>query len=198
MSPDKTPEPWTESDYDFDIARDPDDLDAWIRHKNAHGFTARIAAGYCWTWTEVDAKQPLVDDVVIDWTDRNGERRTWRRPWNAHVEHKDPAGTVIAPGRKFWATDAGGQNQVGCVYTCQGLEYDHGGVIMGPDLVRRGGEWVAHPKESHDSWVNGLTAEQYLPLALNIYRVLASRAMFGCRLYSTDPETQAFLLSLRP
>ncbi|XVV08013.1 DNA/RNA helicase domain-containing protein [Actinosynnema sp. CA-248983] len=197
LSADKTPVPWTEPTYDFDIARDPDDLDAWIRHHGAHGFTARIAAGFCWDWTEVKAKQPLVDNVVLRWTDRNGVDRIWRRPWNAHVEHRDPTGTVTAPGRKFWATDAGGQNQVGCVYTCQGLEYDYGGVIIGPDLVWRDDRWVAQPTESADDRVNWLTAEEYLPLALNIYWVLASRAMLGCRLYSTDAETQDFLLRLR-
>ncbi|GAA0229271.1 DUF2075 domain-containing protein [Saccharothrix mutabilis subsp. mutabilis] len=197
LSRDTYPEAWADRAFDFDIARDPDDLDTWIRHHSGEGVTARVAAGFCWPWTEVSAKQPLVNDVVLRWTDRNGVDRTWHRPWNAHVEHRDPNGNVTAPGRKYWATDPGGQDQVGCVYTCQGLEYDYGGVIMGPDLVWRADRWVAQPKESRDDRVNGLSPEEYLPLALNIYWVLASRAMLGCRLYSTDAETQDFLLRLR-
>jgi DUF2075 family protein len=36
----------------------------------------------------------------------------------------------------------GGFDQVGCVYTAQGFEYDWSGVIIGPDLVARHGRTV--------------------------------------------------------
>ena len=47
----------------------------------------------------------------------------------------------------------GGFDQVGCVYTAQGFEYDCAGVIFGPDLVWRNDRWVSQPSQSHDSLV---------------------------------------------
>jgi hypothetical protein len=44
--------------------------------------------------------------------------------------------------------------------------------------------------------MRGLTPAQYLPLALNTYRVLMTRGTRGCRLYSTDDETQRYLETL--
>ena len=55
-----------------------------------------------------------------------------------------------APGTPFWASDPAGFEQVGCVYTAQGFEYDYSGVIMGPDLVWRDDRWV-RPEFSFDA-----------------------------------------------
>lgn len=38
----------------------------------------------------------------------------------------------------YWATDPTGFEQVGCVYTAQGFEYDYAGVTMGADLGAAG------------------------------------------------------------
>ena len=70
------------------------------------------------------------------------------------------------------------------------------GVILGPDLVRRGDQWEAHPEESQDRAVRGVSAQEYLELAKKTYRLLMTRGMRSCRLYSTDTETQEFLTSL--
>ncbi|RKT56722.1 DNA/RNA helicase domain-containing protein [Saccharothrix australiensis] len=193
LSDEGRPPAWTGADYDAGVVRDPDELDAWVRRQGPAG---RVAAGFCWPWPKRVEGRPLSDDVVIRWTDREGVDRVWRRPWNAGSAHRGPDGTIIAPRREFWATDRGGQDQVGCVYTCQGLEYDYGGVIFGADLVRRDDRWVADPRRSHDTALNSLSPDRYLPLALNTYWVLASRATRGCRFYSTDPETQRFLSGL--
>ena len=43
----------------------------------------------------------------------------------------------------------GGLDQVGCVYTAQGFEFDYVGVIFGSDLVYRGRDgWVGQPEHS--------------------------------------------------
>ncbi|MFF7994718.1 DNA/RNA helicase domain-containing protein [Kitasatospora xanthocidica] len=124
--------------------------------------------------------------------------RTWARPWNLRSDQPVP-GFPDIPARPYWATDRGGHDQVGCIYTAQGLEYAFGAVILGADLVRRAGHWQAHPEASHDArQLRTLPPEQYLRYALNTYRVLATRATHGTRLYSTDPETQAYLASLLP
>ena len=181
-------------DYDLGLAHDPEDLANWVAEHNGDGETARIAAGFCWGWSETGR---LKNDVSFDWTDSNGHQKEWQRPWNARAEVR-AGNVVIAPRSQFWATDEGGQDQVGCIYTCQGLEYDYAGVILGPDFVRRGSRWVGVPGESEDPHIHKwkVSEAEYTRLAANIYYVLASRGIRGCRLYSTDEETQDYLASL--
>ena len=63
----------------------------------------------------------------------------WSKPWNL----KGDRSVGGAPAAALWATDPAGFDQVGCVYTAQGFEYDYSGVILGPDLVWRDDRWVA-------------------------------------------------------
>ncbi|MFD1150539.1 DNA/RNA helicase domain-containing protein [Saccharothrix hoggarensis] len=197
FSVDGVAEPWVEADYEVDVAANPEELSAWIRERGRDGRTARISAGFCWPWPDDASTGPLREDVVIEWTDERGRRHTWRRPWNS--KHTRKVGDAVeAPRREFWATDPGGENQVGCVYTAQALEYDYSGVIIGPDLVRRDGGWVGRPDESHDKAMKGVAPDAYRRLALNTYWVLATRGTRGCRFHSTDPETQRFLRGLFP
>ncbi|WP_433333399.1 DNA/RNA helicase domain-containing protein [Spirillospora sp. CA-294931] len=187
----ETPRPWTEGDFDLGFAEDPIELQEWIDHHTAGNFSARTTAGFCWPWAR--DQFTLLPEVSIQWTDRAGHKCSWQAPWNADQAIGDPP---IAPHRNFWATDPGGHRQIGCIYTAQGLEYDYGGVIIGPDLVYRDGGWLAQPHESHDGPMRNLSPDQYLPLALNTYRVLLTRSTRGMRIYSTDPETKHFLSAL--
>ncbi len=71
-------------------------------------------------------------------------------PWNA----RDGVGR-LGPGipkSDFWASAKEGIDQVGCVYTAQGFEFDYVGVIVGPDLVYRpmDGGWIGQRDQSHD------------------------------------------------
>jgi hypothetical protein len=78
------------------------------------------------------------------------------RPAVIH-EAKDGAGRVGPgiPKSEFWASAPEGIDQVGCVYTAQGFEFDHVGVIVGPDLVYRpmDGGWVGQREQPHDRGV---------------------------------------------
>jgi hypothetical protein len=182
--------------YDMGLAQNPEDLANWVEQHHSNGHTARIAAGFCWEWPKTSRSRPLNNDVSITWTDSNGHQKNWQRPWNAR-DQRLADNAVIAPQKEFWATDEGGQGQVGCIYTCQGLEYDYAGVILGPDFVRRDGQWVGFPDHSKDPAVQGkISPADYTRLAANIYYVLASRGIRGCRLYSTDEETHNYLASL--
>ncbi|WP_308167750.1 DUF2075 domain-containing protein [Catellatospora tritici] len=182
--------PWsklvTREDEHFVVrtARTPAELEAWlVGRQHEHSGTARIAAGYCWPWSDprqVGDRKVLVDDVVI------GE---WARPWNVKPEQKVPD----APESYFWASDERGFGQVGCVYTAQGFEYDWAGVIFGPDFVWRGDGWVARPQYCKDPAVKKADGSQFTELIRNTYRVLLTRGMRGVIMYSTDAETQAYL-----
>ena len=64
----------------------------------------------------------------------------FRFPWESKINKKPPPGI---PEAKYWALDPAGVNQAGTVYSVQGFETQHVGVIIGPDLLRREGTWVA-------------------------------------------------------
>ena len=158
----------------------------WVlRARLADGYSARISAGYCWRWSDPVKGGGLLDDVQIG---------SWHRPWN----NKKQTSHGGAPGTPFWASDDAGFDQVGCVYTAQGFEYDWAGVIMGPDLVWRTDRWEAHPEHSFDTAVKRGTADEFDRAVRNTYKVLLTRGMRGTLLYSTDTETQELLRSLVP
>lgn len=186
---------WEGSDYDLALAADPGQLGHWVTGHNRSGVTARITAGFCWPW-DSPPTPPLLPEVTIAWDGPNGPR-TWARPWNSradeqHFDHPE------VPARPFWATDTGGHEQVGCIYTAQGMEYAYNAVVMGGDLVRRGDQWIARPEESRDPQLRDLPSQRYLQYALNTYRVLATRASRGTRFYSTDTITQSYFQTLFP
>ena len=97
---------------------------------------------------------------------------------------------------ELWAIDPKGFDQIGCVYTVQGFEYDWNGVIMGPDLVWRTDRWVAIPSGSKDPAMRGLEQSQYERLIKNTYKVLFTRGLVGTLIYSVDEETQIHLRKL--
>jgi hypothetical protein len=178
-----------ESDDTYTVAAlpTPAALESWLTaHASEFGGSARIAAGYCWRWSDptvVDGTKVLVDDVVIG---------GWQRPWNAKPEKPVPG----APASHFWASDTRGFGQVGCIYTAQGFEYDWSGVLFGEDFVRRNGAWVARRDRSFDGQVKKATEEEFPALIRNTYKVLLTRGMKATAMYSTDPETQEFLVRL--
>lgn len=165
-------------------AGSPAELESWLlAQRERAGGTARVAAGFCWRWSDPVGDREhkvLVPDVKIG---------DWERPWNAKPEQRVPD----APPSHFWASDDRGFGQVGCIYTAQGFEYDWAGVIFGPDFVRRDGRWVAQPRHSHDPAVKRANEAQFHALIRNTYKVLLTRGMRGVCVYSTDPETQEFL-----
>jgi hypothetical protein len=174
-----------EGDDDFELGTvsTPNAMDHRLDVFHETGYTVRIAAGYCWPWSSPNPDGSLPDDIVIG---------DWRRPWN---NPKDTS-SGGAPGRPFWATDPAGFGQVGCVYTAQGFEYDYGGVIFGPDLVWRSGQWVSRQEFSHDNALKRSDPAEFDRAIRNTYKVLLTRALRGVEIYSTDRETQAFLESL--
>jgi uncharacterized protein len=80
---------------------------------------------------------------------------------------------------------------VGCVYTAQGFEYDYGGVIMGADLVWRENRWEPSTAASRDPDVRH--ADNFDELIRNVYKVLLTRGLLGCVIYSVDEETRHML-----
>ncbi len=181
------PAAWTgDPAFSLEVADSPHQLEFLLRKKLDEGYGARISAGYCWPWSDPRPDGSLEADVVIG---------DWSRPWNV----KGDRAVGGAPPAALWATDPAGFGQVGCVYTAQGFEYDWSGVILGPDLVWRGGGWVHQRTASKDPDFrnrNKITDLEFGRLIRNVYKVLLTRGMVGTIIYSPDDETREFLRSL--
>jgi DUF2075 family protein len=65
---------------------------------------------------------------------------------------------------------------------------------MGADLVWRDDRWEPNAAASRDSSVR--KADNFGLLIRNTYKVLLTRALQGCIIYSVDPQTRQMLASL--
>jgi DUF2075 family protein len=169
--------------FDVRMFDDPVSLHAAIRQANGNN-RARLVAGYCWNW--VSKKNPGLNDIVIP-------------------EHGYAARWNLATEGNTWIISATGVEEVGCVHTCQGLEVDTIGVIIGPDLVVRDAELRVDPTArarsdaSLKGWRQALaidpeaTQQRVSRLIRNTYRTLMSRGMKSCWLFACDPELQCHL-----
>ncbi len=173
-----------EKNFEFRIFDGPLALEQAIRQRTAVGYSARMTAGFCWPWSDtLGSGGTLIEDVVIG---------NYRRPWNARSGM-----TGLAPGipkEVHWAYDPRGIDQVGCVYTAQGFEFDYVGVIWGPDLVYESSQeaWNGNRNASHDRIVRG-SRDRFVELVKNTYRVLLSRGLKGCYVHFLDKGTEAFV-----
>lgn len=176
----------TQETFEVRIMDSPQGLDEIIREKVGEGQSARLVAGYCWPWsTSLASDGQLHRDVRIG---------DFHRPWNARPDMTGlPAGV---PKADFWAHDPAGLEQVGCIYTAQGFEFDYVGVIWGKDLRfdPAAGDWIGDRAKSQDRSVRGPSSD-FLALVKNTYRVLLSRGMKGCYIFFEDPETEKFVRS---
>jgi DUF2075 family protein len=172
------------SEYEFKVFDSPQAMHTAIEQKN-HGNKARVVAGYCWPW--LSKKDSKAADIVIG--------NNYARQWNL-----DQDGSL-------WIIAENSIEQVGCIHTCQGLEVDYIGVIIGPDLVVRDGQVVTspHERDKHDKSIRGwkklmkeqpaLAQQETALIIKNTYRTLMTRGMKGCYLYCTDQETAQYFES---
>ena len=168
--------------YEFGVCNSATELRNLMVEKNNQPKTkARLVAGYCWKWnSKTDAS---AYDIVFPAED-------FQMQWN------------LASDSSLWIMKEESINQIGCIHTCQGLEIDYVGVIIGPDLLIRDGKVVTDPSKraSSDKSVFGwkkrmkedparATAELDL-IIKNTYRTLMTRGMKGCYIFSDDEETR--------
>ena len=172
--------------FEFRIFDSPEALEEQIRQKAGAGHSARLTAGFCWEWsTDLNADGTLKLDVEIG---------GFKRPWNARHDATHLARGI--PKAQLWAYEPGGLNQIGCVYTAQGFEFDYVGVIFGKDLIydMDGQKWVGNKEESGDPVVRR-SRDRFMDLIKNTYRVLLSRGLKGCYVYFMDKDTERFFKS---
>lgn len=172
-------------EYDFKVVNSPEELRDIIFEKNKLNNKARLVAGYCWDWKS--KANPAINDIQIG---------DFGMKWN------------LATDGNLWIIAPESVNQIGCVHTCQGLEVDYVGVIVGDDLVVRDGKVITNPnkraktdKSLHGyKKLKGFNAEMADKKAdaiiKNTYRTLMTRGMKGCYVYFTDKETGEWFKSI--
>lgn len=168
--------------FDLKVFSSPSELYDAIRDKNEINNKARMVAGYCWDWKS--KKDPIAYDIEMP-------QFKFHMRWN------------LTKDGSLWIIEEESVSEIGCIHTCQGLEVDYVGVIIGPDLVVHNGKVCTFPeaRSSMDRSVRGYRKllqqrpETRLDLdriIKNTYRTLMTRGMRGCYLYCTDPETEAY------
>ena len=170
-------------DYEFQVFDDPSALRRLIVEKNRKANKARMVAGYCWPWLSKKDKHAM--DIVFPESD-------FAAQWN------------LGDDGMLWAIAEESVEQVGCIHTCQGLEFDYVGVIIGDDFMIRDGRVVtsAEMRASQDSSVRGYKTlvkkepeqarAQADKIIKNTYRTLMTRGQKGCFIYAADPETREY------
>ena len=169
--------------FDFQIFDSPVELHKTVKEKNKINNKSRVVAGYCWDW--VSKNQPNLSDITIP---EFGYSATWNLT-------SDGSEWIISP--KSVA-------EVGCIHTCQGLEVDYVGVIVGRDMrvidgvlrtdpsarAKTDKSLAGYKKEFKDDPVSAeLKADEIIR---NTYRTLMSRGMKGCYVYFVDPATAEY------
>jgi len=176
-------------EYDFKVFNDPKLLRDAIFKKNELNNKARLVAGYCWNWISQKVETSALPDIVI-------EEHNFAMQWNLKLDGG------------LWIKKPETVNEVGCIHTCQGLEVDYIGVIIGDDLIIRNGQVVIQPdkRAKTDQSLRGykkalrenkqaaiIKVERIIK---NTYRTLMTRGQKGCYLYCTDDETNEYFAQL--
>ena len=173
--------------YDFRVFDSPNELRDAIYRKNRINNKARLVAGYCWDW--ISKNDASLKDIVF-------KEHDFSMKWN------------LASDGNLWILKSESVSEVGCIHTCQGLEMDYVGVIIGPDFVVRDGRAVvnAEKRAKTDSSVRGykklfkknpVEAQSKAEVIIkNTYRTLMTRGSKGCYIFCSDPETNAYFKEL--
>ena len=169
-------------DFDFQVIDDAAELKELIFEKNKEKNNARLLAGYCWNWIKEGKNDSSVHDIEIG---------DFSMSWN--LGNSDT-----------WAIDETSVNEVGCIHTSQGLEFDYVGVIIGEDM-RFDGEHIITDFNSRartDQSLKGIKKlykeDSYKALKeadeiiKNTYRTLMTRGMKGCYIYCEDMALQFY------
>ena len=170
-------------DYDIRIVDSPNELRNLIVERNKTVNHSRILAGYCWAWLKSGQNDTNVHDIKIG---------DFEMSWNLG-------------NTSTFAIDEDSVNEVGCIHTSQGLEFDYAGVIIGDDMRYENGHIVTDftKRASTDQSLKGIkklykenpefALKEADEIIKNTYRTLMTRGMKGCYVYCTDTNLANYL-----
>ncbi|MBP5595663.1 MAG: DUF2075 domain-containing protein [Pseudobutyrivibrio sp.] len=170
-------------DFDIRICNTPNEVRDLIVERNKTTNRARMLAGYCWNWDKSQANNSNYHDIKIG---------DFEMSWN--LEHGEP----------FAVADTS-INEIGCIHTSQGLEFDYVGVIIGEDIRYENGKVITDftKRAKTDNSLKGIKSlyktnpeeaqKRADEIIRNTYRTLLTRGMKGCYIYCVDPELEQYL-----
>ena len=170
-------------DYDIRICDTPNEVRDIVVEKNSSPNHARLLAGYCWTWLKEGKNDSNVHDIKIG---------DFEMSWNLGNSNT-------------YAIDDESINEVGCIHTSQGLEFDYVGVIIGEDMRYENGRIITDftKRANTDQSMKGIKkiykespqkAEKLADeIIKNTYRTLMTRGMKGCYIYCVDKKLRDYL-----
>ena len=170
--------PVNELNFDIRIFDNPNDFRNELREKNKTS-RARMVAGYCYDW---DVKNHRGDyDIYLE----DG----FKAKWNLEND-------------KIWAINPKSFEEVGCIHTAQGLEFDYVGVIIGNDLRydKETNKVITDKlmisKDDKSSGIRSASEEVASQLIKNTYKTLLTRGQKGCYIYCEDKSLAEFLKTI--
>jgi uncharacterized protein len=172
--------------YEIEVFDDPKEVYLKIKEKDETFEDCRMLAGYCWDWVSRGKEEdPSISDITIP-------EAGFAMRWNDFEQQ----------GK--WLISSNAINEVGCVYTMQGLEGDYMGVILGPNIGVENDRLVTYPLNqaksdrafglgsSFRSGMSDEVAKRLDFLIRNQYRILLTRGMRGTYIYATDPLVREY------
>lgn len=158
-------------DYDIRLFSNPVLMKQELAKKNQINNKSRMLAGYCYNWISKNNRYDDIYDICLE--------NDFKAKWNFS-------------NTNTWAIDKESFDQIGCIHTSQGLEFDYCGVIIGKDLIYRDGKVISDftKRAKTDSSLKGIKSSKNYELAdriiKNTYRTLLSRGQKGCYIYCED------------
>ncbi len=164
-----TANPIFDFNYDIRLYDSPVKMREDLRDKNHIANKSRMIAGYCYEWNSEKSPEGDVYDIELE--------GGFRAKWNFQ--------------NSLFAIDEGSFDQVGCIHSTQGLEFDYCGIIIGKDLRYEKGKVITDKtKEADSDKSSGIKScrdpELADKLIRNTYKTLLSRGQKGCFIYCED------------
>ena len=165
-------------DYDIKVFDDPFLMREELRKKNLIQNKSRMIAGYCYEWVTQKNSSDENYDIELE----NGFKAKWN-----------------FSSTNTWAIDEDSFDQVGCIHTAQGLEFDYVGIIIGQDMIYRDGKVLTDytKRAKTDASLKGIKSSKNVELAdriiRNTYKTLLSRGQKGCYIYCEDVQLREYL-----
>lgn len=163
------------SNFEIKVFDDANEMRNELRLKNEVNNKSRMVAGYCYDWNVKNKRGEW--DITLP-NDFNAK-------WNLE-------------GDDIWAINPKSFEEVGCIHTCQGMEFDYVGVIIGKDLLYQDNlvktSKFAISKDDKTSKIRNCKNESLADrLIRNTYKVLLTRGQKGCYIYCEDENLSKYI-----
>ncbi len=161
--------------FDFRVFDTPKEVKDALVNAPCDKNKARMTAGYCYDWNVKNKRGDW--DIIID---------DFKAKWNN-------------PNRsELFSIDPNALDEIGCIHTVQGMEFDYIGVIIGKDLIYKGGkvstDQNAISKDDNSSGIRTCKDKVLADrLIRNTYKVLLTRGQKGCYVFCEDEALKNYI-----